>query len=457
MLQPGAAVDRYVVESVLGEGGMAVVYRVRHAELGTAHALKVLTSRQTKLLDRFMREARVQASLRHPNVLAVHDVLEVEGAPALLLEIVDGPSLEDWLGENRPSLAEAERLFRAIAGAVAEAHRRGMVHRDLKPANVLLARDGDTFVPKVADFGLVKLLDDETSQTRTGIAMGTPSYMAPEQFRNAKGVDARADVFALGCILYDLVCGTRPFEGADVVELLTKITRGEYMPPRQLAPELPDRVVTTIDYCLRPRAAQRWPDAQAVLAGLDGGPPPSEAPTVPREAPEPAPPTSSALTPPPPQATPVPRPAAALAFVGGAGIVVAGLLLLGGSAVLGGWFLMSRGGVASGGGVSLPPPVAADCTGGADGALIGWAEASKPFLARKGGVWRPLRSRAVYADRPEDGAVPTEIVCTLPRGASVAMVASEASVAGRIWVPIYGGAVTVPGAKDDDADTEAPR
>src|SRR4051812_34494525 len=133
MLAAGQTVDRWVLEAPVGEGGMAVVWRVRHASLGTRHALKVLTVGHSEIRERFLHEGRVQATLRHPNIVAVTDVTEADGMPALVLELVDGPSLATKLLEGRPPVDVAVAWFREIVAAVASAHARGLVHRDLKP------------------------------------------------------------------------------------------------------------------------------------------------------------------------------------------------------------------------------------------------------------------------------------------------------------------------------------
>src|SRR5262245_35627495 len=157
MLSGGQRVDRYVVEGLLGEGGMAEVYRVRHATLGSLHALKILKVQAPTVRARLLAEGRAQAALRHPNLVAVTDVIEVDGAPPLVLDFVDGPWLEAWLVDHRPSPREAEQLFLGIVAGVERAHRAGLVHRDLKPGNVLLERGDDgVLVPKVTDFGLAK-------------------------------------------------------------------------------------------------------------------------------------------------------------------------------------------------------------------------------------------------------------------------------------------------------------
>jgi serine/threonine-protein kinase len=267
-LEPGRIVERYRVEEILGQGGTAVVYRVRHLHLGTDHALKVLTSHAGQATPRLLLEGRVQAGLRHPHVVAVTDVLHVDGAPGLLMEYVPPPSLARWLDTHRPSLEEAEALFRGIVAGVAHAHGHGLVHRDLKPSNVLLAPVDGRLLPKVADFGLAKLLDEgDVSQTRTGFTMGTPQFMAPEQFRDAKNVDRRADLFSLGCILHQLVSGAVPFSGNDLITLYDAMMARRWQP---LPASLPPRVRAAIEGCLAPDRGARIPDCASLLAVLSG-------------------------------------------------------------------------------------------------------------------------------------------------------------------------------------------
>ncbi len=273
MLQAGEVVDRYAIERVLGQGGMAVVYLVQHQQLASRHALKVLTVGSKAVTERMLQEGRVQASLRHPNIVAVHDVLDIGGQPGLLMEYVDGPALDDFLLKTpRPDPDVAFDLFMAMVDAVAHAHAFGLVHRDIKPGNILLQRVGDKWVPKVTDFGLAKLVagDSNLSKTRSGVAMGTPSYMSPEQIRDAKSVDARGDVFALGCILYELFTGQQAFPGDDILEIFNKIAAGEYTPPRKLNPDVPAHVESAIIGALRTSKSDRIPDCTTLRDVLRG-------------------------------------------------------------------------------------------------------------------------------------------------------------------------------------------
>ncbi len=287
-LAPGHILDRFTVETVLGKGGMATVYRLRHNALDSLCALKVLQAEGSAHRERLMQEGRAQAKLRHPNIVAVTDVIDVGGAPGLLMEYVDGSPLDRWLQRGRPSLAEAEHIFAGILAGVARAHRDGFVHRDLKPANVLLDHVDGRLVPKVADFGLVRAMDDGDAdrayRTRAGMAMGTPSYMAPEQIRDASTVDHRADVFSLGCILYELVTGHRAFDGADMMETFTAITTGRYTPPRAHVADLPERLVRAIEGCLEPDRERRLQDCAALSRVIDAGQAPTVGAVAPRAA-----------------------------------------------------------------------------------------------------------------------------------------------------------------------------
>ena len=215
MLQTGQRVgERYEVEALVGQGGLAEVYRVRHVELGSVHALKLLLFRKKALADRLLLEGRIQAQIRHPNVVSVTDVVRHDGQFGLLMEYVDNLSLESLIQRRKALPAdEALEVFAPILAGVHAAHKAGVLHRDLKPANVLLARQGGGLVPKVSDFGIAKVVSEGLEgATREGVAMGTPGYMAPEQVLDARSVDARTDVFALGAILYELVAGRRALE-----------------------------------------------------------------------------------------------------------------------------------------------------------------------------------------------------------------------------------------------------
>lgn len=203
--------DRLRVDGLVSEGGSACVYRVHHEALGVVYALKILTPRSPFPAERLLREGRIQASLRHPCIVQVVDVVEVAGAQALVMEYVDGPSLAG-LGALAPELVRT--LFADVLAAVGAAHQHGVLHRDLKPQNILLAPVTGGWLPKVADFGIARIVeagDTRPGVTRFGVGMGTPGYTAPEQLRDAASVDARADVYSLGVLLFELFTGHLPF------------------------------------------------------------------------------------------------------------------------------------------------------------------------------------------------------------------------------------------------------
>jgi serine/threonine protein kinase len=202
----------------------------------------------------------------------VTDVVGVQGAPALVMDVIRGPSLEQNLLARRPTWGQADALGRGILAGVRAAHQAGRIHRDLKPANVLLEVEDDQVVPKVADFGLAKILDSQNGMdSRTGVLLGTPAYMAPEQYRNAKGVDHRADIFSLGALLYELVTGMTPYAGTDIMELFDSIQGERYTPPRGLVSGLPERMDAAICKALSPLPDARPQSVDALLELWTGG------------------------------------------------------------------------------------------------------------------------------------------------------------------------------------------
>jgi serine/threonine protein kinase len=265
-LNPGDLLDRYVIEKVIGRGGMSTVYRARHERLRSLHAIKVLQINVPAVRRRLLLEGRVQASLKHPNIVAVTDVIERGDNLALVMEYVNGPALYELLTEPL-SVDEALRLFRGMVTGVAAAHAAGLVHRDLKPANVLLSRTNMGFVPKVGDFGLVKV-EDEDGMTRTGAMMGTPSYMSPEQIRAPSDVDHRSDLWSLGVILYEMLAARPPFKGVDPLDTFNRIAHRDFPPLRSLRPDVPKRVTDVIDALLVPDRNKRLQSTDEILAIL---------------------------------------------------------------------------------------------------------------------------------------------------------------------------------------------
>jgi len=256
---------------------MATVYLVRHNQLGTKYALKVLTTPSPRIRARLLQEGRAQGALRHPNVVNVTDTVDLGHSLGLVMEYVEGPTLHSLLLKHTLTLNQADELARGIISGVAAAHARGLIHRDLKPQNILLAVTEHGMLAKIADFGLAKALDESEDgaggvMTRSGVGMGTPPYMAPEQIRDAKSADQRADIFSLGAILYELVTRYRAFHGGDMFEMFVKINSGDYRPPRELLPNIPERMEKAIVGALlvdKDERIQNCNELLSIWTGLD--------------------------------------------------------------------------------------------------------------------------------------------------------------------------------------------
>lgn len=269
----GERIGNYEVLGLLGTGAMASVYRVRHVQLGATYALKLLDHRPEALRERLLQEGRVQAQLRHPNIVTVTDVVELRGQPGLVMELVDGPTLAAHVEKHHPlPLDEVDALARGIMRGVRAAHQAGHLHRDLKPANILLQRVDGAWVPKIADFGLVKLLgtDSSANQTRSGAIVGSPAFMSPEQTLAARDLDARTDVWALGSVLYFLATGRIPFDHTDIVAVFSQVRRGVYADPRPLRPDAPARWWDAIEGCLTVEREHRIADCDELIGVWDG-------------------------------------------------------------------------------------------------------------------------------------------------------------------------------------------
>jgi len=261
-LRRGQEVDRYVVDGLIGSGGMALVYRVRHAQLGSLHAVKILRLPTPSIVRRLMQEGRAQSQLQHPNIVPVTDVIDVLGCPGLVMPWVDGPSLSPLVTQRQLAPSELAALAEGLFAAVGSAHRAGWIHRDLKAGNVMMQRIDDQLLPRVTDFGLVKALTGPHSlepQTRTGAMMGTPAYMAPEQFADAGAVDHRADVYALGVILYEACVGRRPYDGGDPLGLLEQVRAADPPTVDSQRDDLPG-LDALLREAMHPEPTERLPD-----------------------------------------------------------------------------------------------------------------------------------------------------------------------------------------------------
>jgi serine/threonine-protein kinase len=259
----------YEVQGVLGRGGMSVVYKARHLLLNRPVALKMLLAgpyAAPEERERFLREAEASAGLRHPNIVPLYDVGDVDGRPYFTMELVEGGSLARKLAGAPLPADQAAALTAALADAVQFAHKAGIVHRDLKPANVLLAADG---TPKITDFGLARRLEGGGGLTVTGAAMGTPGYMAPEQARGQKGaVGPAADVYGLGAILYELLTGRPPFRAETAAATLQQVLAEDPAPPARLNAKTPRDLETICLKCLHKDPRRRYATAAALADDL---------------------------------------------------------------------------------------------------------------------------------------------------------------------------------------------
>ena len=284
-LSPGTRLGPYEVLSAIGSGGMGEVYRARDTKLNRDVALKVLpgsVAGDLERLARFRREAQVLAALNHPNIAHIHGLEDTSSAPALVMELVEGPTLADLLlakgpgqraqdktgslglGPGALGLASAFAIARQIATALEAAHAQSIIHRDLKPANVKVRDDGTV---KVLDFGLAKVLASAASghdvetltalDTQAGLVMGTPAYMSPEQARGA-AVDARTDIWAFGCVLYELLSGRRTFVGDSAVQILNAVIERE--PDWSAIAHAPPAIQKLVRRCLQKDPRRRLRD-----------------------------------------------------------------------------------------------------------------------------------------------------------------------------------------------------
>jgi hypothetical protein len=261
----------YDVLGKIAEGGMGTVYRARHRGTGEVVAIKVISpgpARNPVMLQRFEREFVAAKVLDHPNVVKAIEYQGTGPHPFLVMEFVDGDSLGQRI-ERSGAIAEDEavRLVGQVCDGLQRAHKQGLVHRDVKPDNILVTRDG---VAKLTDMGLVRDVEGDLNLTKTGRGLGTPHYMAPEQFRNAKTVDVRGDIYSLAATLYAMVTGTVPFEHSNPLDCWMRKIRNEFPAPRELNPRLSDRLDWAIRRAMSAEPAQRPASCREFLEDLTG-------------------------------------------------------------------------------------------------------------------------------------------------------------------------------------------
>lgn len=271
----GDAVDgRFKLDRFLGEGGMGAVWAAHHLVTGKRVALKILKGAGDEQRRRFVQEARVAAAIRHPNVVDIHDVIELrDGRPALVMDLLEGEPLSCALARDASFAPTAlARIMLPVLAGVGAAHSVGIVHRDLKPENVFLCKgaSGEVTV-KVLDFGIAKLtalssaIRHTAALTQTGSVLGTPMYMAPEQVFGEKGIDHRADIWSLGVVMYECLTGSCPVEGDNVGQIFKSISQRTFPSLRERLPDLAPGIAELVDAMLAVKPEDR-PDSTRLVA-----------------------------------------------------------------------------------------------------------------------------------------------------------------------------------------------
>jgi serine/threonine protein kinase len=262
--------EQYEVENEIGRGGMSVVYRARDRRLNRAVAIKVLPPElayDTAIRMRFTREAQTSAQLAHPHIVPIYDVGEHGGVAYFVMSHVGGGNLASLLARApRAPIEDTRRLLREIADALHYAHQRGVVHRDIKPDNILL--DADRGRAMVTDFGIARAIEAGSRLTVTGIAVGTPAYMSPEQAMGERDVDGRSDIYSLGVVAYQMLTGRVPFTSGNSMALLLKHVTERPRPIAELRPDAPKGMQQAIERALMKEPEDRWPTAESFRDAL---------------------------------------------------------------------------------------------------------------------------------------------------------------------------------------------
>ena len=268
--QPPAKIGKYKVTEQIASGGMGAVYKAEHPTLSRYVIIKKLTLRgDASMRERFRREAQIMMDFTSDYIANVHDHFREGSSYYIVLEYVDGPSLETLLRKER-YLPErvALRIFRSSCRALDYAHQRGVVHRDIKPGNILISKDGNV---KLVDFGIASIHGGQSEEnlTREGMTLGTPSYMAPEQYEDSRTVDKRADVYSMGVMLYEMTTGKKPFPNSISAEAIRRIQQGKYTAPRKHNPNISTSTQRLIRRCMKAKPERRYQSMGEVLGKLD--------------------------------------------------------------------------------------------------------------------------------------------------------------------------------------------
>ncbi len=267
----GFFIGNFKVLEILGVGGMGWVYTAEDLQSGRIVALKVLSEHHQHIADmqaRMKLEVRAGQKLDHPNIVRIFAVGKHKAFNFVALDFIDGQTAYAWIKKlGQLDVGDALLITIKSAEALQHAHERNLIHRDIKPDNILITKHGEI---KVADFGLAKVLDEDMSMTRTGFGLGTPLYSAPEQARNAKYVDHRSDIYALGCSLYQMVTGQLPFAGDTIEGVISAKESGKFTPARKLNPKVSERLSLIIDKMMAQSIDHRYSDYEELLRDLEG-------------------------------------------------------------------------------------------------------------------------------------------------------------------------------------------
>jgi len=261
--------DVYELGSELGRGGMAIVYRATDLRLRRDVAIKVLPPElafRTDVRRRFLREAETAAQLNHPSIVPIYSVDERGGIVYFVMALVDGENVSARLARGRPGLGETRRILSDVADALAYAHSRGVIHRDIKPDNIIIRREDERAL--VTDFGIARAAESDSHLTATGVAVGTPAYMSPEQALGEREVDGRSDIYSLGIVAYQMLAGALPFTAVNTPAMMMKHVSEMPRPLMQVRPDLPPGLAAAVERALAKRPEDRWQTAAAFREAL---------------------------------------------------------------------------------------------------------------------------------------------------------------------------------------------
>ncbi|HEY8427161.1 MAG TPA: protein kinase [Sandaracinaceae bacterium] len=265
---------KYRIERLLGEGGMGAVYVALNQVLQKRVALKVMSERFASVpaaVERFLREAVAASRVSHPSIVQVFDAGDYEGKPWIAMELLEGESLGERLERGPLTVAEALKMAEGALSALSEVHEEGIIHRDLKPDNIFLARTrGGDWIPKVLDFGVAKDTSDGqlSKLTATGAVVGTAHYLSPEQAKGLSDIDARADIYAMGVVLFESLSGRMPFEAETITQLIAKMFTERPRRLQEVAPHVPEALAEVVNTCLEADRERRFQTARALLGAL---------------------------------------------------------------------------------------------------------------------------------------------------------------------------------------------